>query len=66
MWPMATKTMRVAVRLPVDTVKRIDRLTSSDLDMGESNRSRTIRILIERQLETTVRGDTPPTVRRRA
>ena len=60
------KTARVSTRVTEETLKRIDRLTGSEVELSESNRSRTVRILIERGLETTVRGDTPPAVRRRA
>ena len=60
------KTARVSTRVTQDTLKRIDNMAASDGDLSESNRSRTVRVLIERGLETTVRGDTPPAVRRRA
>jgi metal-responsive CopG/Arc/MetJ family transcriptional regulator len=60
------KDVRVSVRLPAQTLKRIDQLTQSDQELSESNRSRTVRALIERGLETTHRGDAPPTIRRRA
>ena len=63
---MAGSKVRVAVKLSSETVSRIDRLVKQDESANESNRSRIIRVLIERGLETTVRGDTPPAVRRRA
>ena len=65
---MATKHTRVAVRFPDETLKQIDRLNADDKGLGESNRSRTIRILTEKGLEV-MRGETEsnsPATKRRA
>jgi metal-responsive CopG/Arc/MetJ family transcriptional regulator len=69
MGDMATKHTRVAVRFPDETLRQIDRLNAEDKGLGESNRSRTIRILTEKGLESIRRGETSadaPTTKRRA